>query len=70
LLREIKEFAPNNVMFVLVGNKLDKLTEKIVTTKDALTLSQELNCNFYETSTKENTECDNLLLHLVEKLLK
>jgi len=57
-----------NPIFVLVGNKCDKVLEREVSKEEGAALAQQFGCQFMETSAKtaQNVEC--LFLNLVQSL--
>jgi Ras-related protein Rab-8A len=53
-IRNIEQHAADNVDKILVGNKCDIVTEKVVETKRGEELAEEYGINFFETSAKSN----------------
>jgi len=53
-IRNIEQHAADNVDKILVGNKCDMISEKVVETARAQTLANEYQIKFFETSAKSN----------------
>lgn len=64
-MNNILEHAETNVEILLVGNKNDKVNEKVVTTEEGEGLAKKFNVPFMETSAKtgENVDAAFLLLN-------
>jgi GTPase KRas protein len=61
----VKGGAPN---FVLVGNKVDKLDQREVTSDEGYSLASRLGCRFFETSAKTGVNVDEAFSALVRIL--
>jgi len=53
-IQELKEKAPKNIMVYLIGNKIDLVEERTVSTEEGKELSEVFQLEFIETSAKEN----------------
>lgn len=53
-IRNIEQHAADNVDKILVGNKCDMISEKLVETTRGQALADEYNIKFFETSAKSN----------------
>lgn len=49
-LHQIKEYTPNNICILLIGNKTDLLDQREISTEEAQTFASENNLLFKETS--------------------
>ena len=71
---ELKEKAPPNLSVMLVGNKIDMVSDKEVSREDGKRFSEIYGYYFLETSAKENTNVDEAFNTLIksasEKLLE
>ena len=56
----IKRVALPNIVLILVGNKVDLNTSRIISTEQALELAQELGIYYMETSAKTNENIDDV----------
>jgi len=54
-IRNIEQHAADNVDKILVGNKCDMISEKVVETTRGAALAEETGIKFFETSAKSNT---------------
>jgi len=55
-------------IFVLVGNKSDKSTEREVSQEEGYRMAEKFGCEFMETSAKTSQNVENLFTHLVRSL--
>jgi len=55
-------------IFMLVGNKSDKINEREVSQEEGYRLAQHFGCDFMETSAKTSQNVDNLFTQLVRSL--
>jgi len=53
-MQEIDKFATDNVCKVLVGNKIDKVSERKVSKEEGEELAKHYNIPYIETSAKQN----------------
>jgi GTPase SAR1 family protein len=58
-----------HVPFVLVGNKADLESQRVVSEGDGRKLAEELRCGFLETSAKNNVNVEQSFLELVKLVL-
>ena len=49
-LQQVKEYTPNNICILLIGNKTDLLDQREISTEEAQTFASENNLLFKETS--------------------
>jgi len=49
-LRDIKTNASEDMVIMLVGNKIDKETERVISHEEGAALAREIGCPFFETS--------------------
>ncbi|XP_061167334.1 ras-related protein Rab-37-like isoform X6 [Saccostrea echinata] len=68
-LGEINEYAQEDVVIMLLGNKADMTTERVIRTEDGERLANEYNVAFMETSAKTGMNVD-LAFMAVAKDLK
>lgn len=54
-IRELKEKAPKDIIVYLVGNKIDLVEQRAVSTEEGMELAEVFELEFIETSAKENT---------------
>lgn len=59
---------PFGVPIILVGAKRDRVTEREVSTQEARVLASELNCEFFEISSKNGTDVENIFYDVVRML--
>jgi len=55
-------------IFMLVGNKSDKFTEREVSKEEGFQMAQSYGCEFMETSAKTSQNVENLFTHLIRSL--
>lgn len=53
-IQELKEKAPKNIIVYLIGNKIDLVEERTVSTEEGKELAEVFQLEFIETSAKEN----------------
>jgi Ras-related protein Rab-1A len=68
-LEEIKKFASSTVNVVVCGTKLDLISERKVSYKEGKEFADINNFDYYETSSKQNTNIDELFEKSSKKLL-
>jgi len=54
-LKEVERYSSENVYKILVGNKIDKQSDRVVPTEDGKALADSLGIEFVETSAKDST---------------
>ena len=64
-MNRIKRGQP---VFLLVGNKSDKATEREVSYDEGSKLAERFGCDFMETSAKTSQNVENLFAHIVRTL--
>jgi len=63
--------APDRPVLVLVGNKKDAENDREVTTQEGLQLSKDMNCSFYEVSTKTSyKDVENVFLETIRDTMR
>ncbi|XP_028395595.1 ras-related protein Rab-26-like [Dendronephthya gigantea] len=67
-LSEIKDYAPENVVVMLLGNKADKSNERVVKKEDGERVAQEHNVTFMETSAKTGMNVDLAFMAIAREL--
>ena len=67
-LREIDCYASENVSKLLVGNKCDLTTKKVVDCKTAKNLAEELGFTFLETSVKNATNVEKVFMTITAEI--
>ena len=65
----INDYAPQNIMINLVGNKSDKHEERTVSTDSAMKFAQEHDINYFETSACDGTNVSMVFENLTEKMV-
>jgi GTPase SAR1 family protein len=61
-MEEIHQYAKENVLLFLVGNKCDVTENRSVSFKEAQTLSNSLGISFFETSAKDTTNVNEMFI--------
>jgi len=67
-LQEIDRYADANVKKILIGNKADLMTSKVVDTNVAKEYAESLNIPFFETSAKTGASVEDAFLKLTQIL--
>ncbi|XP_046855429.1 ras-related protein Rab-26-like [Xenia sp. Carnegie-2017] len=67
-LSEIKDYAPNNVVVMLLGNKSDKYNDRAVKKEEGERLAEEYNVAFMETSAKTGMNVDLAFMAIAREL--
>ena len=67
--KELKENADSNMIFYLVGNKVDLFEEEQVNNKEAKEYAKSINAGFFLTSAKSNAEISNLFIQAGKKYI-
>jgi small GTP-binding protein len=69
-IEEAKQYVPG-VPYVLVGNKIDLVDERVVSKKEGISLAEEIGAvGYYETSAKTSLNIDDLFNQITEKLIE
>lgn len=63
---QIKTYSWDNAQVILVGNKSDMETERVVTYDRGKQLASQLGLEFFETSAKENINVEHVFGRLVD----
>lgn len=73
-VEELRKFAENDPCVIFVGNKVDKINERILTMEDGNKLANEYQCPYFESSAKNGqniTEIfDNITLNIYQKKIR
>ena len=67
-LDSIKNYAPENAKYILVGNKCDLDNERKVSFEEGENYAKEKNIKFFESSAKENTNVNKLFFYLANEI--
>jgi len=67
-LQEIDRYADQNVKKILIGNKADLMTNKVVDTNVAKEYAEGLNIPFYETSAKTGSNVEEAFTKLTQTI--
>ncbi len=65
-INQIRELSLEDVVLVLVGNKVDLSQQRVVSFEQAKELATSLGVEYFETSAKENTNIIQTVEHLVD----
>jgi GTPase SAR1 family protein len=65
----IKEVKGNDFPMILLGNKIDKEDERVVSQEEGKKLADKYKIEFFETSNKNGTNIDEAGLAIVNKIL-
>lgn len=68
-LYEIEQYC-SSVSKILVGNKNDDATKKVVSTEDAKNLANSYNIDLVETSAKEDINVEDVFYNITREMLK
>ena len=69
-LGQIKDILGDDVCVVLVGNKCDLKSERLIPVELALILANEYKLSFFESSARENIYVKNIFDHLIKEMLR
>mmetsp|Transcript_13921 Transcript_13921/g.20051 ORF Transcript_13921/g.20051 Transcript_13921/m.20051 type:complete len:115 (+) Transcript_13921:85-429(+) len=69
-LKEVNRYAAEGTVKLLVGNKSDRQTEKVVTTEAAKEFADELGICFLETSAKSAKNVEEAFLTMAGELVR
>ena len=67
--KELKENTEPNIIFNIVGNKIDLFENEQVNEEEAKNFAKSINAGFYLTSAKSNLEINNLFLKSGKKFI-
>ena len=67
--KELKENTDSNIIFYIVGNKVDLFEEEQVNSKDAKEYAKSIGAGFYLTSAKSNLEISKLFIEAGKKYI-
>ena len=60
----------NKSKTILIGNKCDLKEERVISYEKGKELADSLNMEYYETSTKDNIEIENVIKGITDSILK
>ncbi len=66
--QSMKRVKRGNPIFILVGNKSDKTSEREVSKEEGAALAQKFGCDFIETSAQTAQNVERLFMNLVRTL--
>lgn len=69
-MQEIDKFATDNVCKVLVGNKIDKVSERKVSKEEGEELAKHYNIPYIETSAKQNMNVEESFITMASQIKK
>ena len=67
-IEQIKEEAPEKIIIYLVGNKIDCLNNRLISTEEGKKLAKEFGLKYYETSAKNNENVNSTFLDLIKEI--
>ena len=67
--KELKDNSDENIIFNIVGNKIDLFESEQVNEKEAKEFAKSINAGFYLTSAKSNIEITNLFIQSGKKFI-
>jgi len=67
-IRELKEKAPKDIIVYLIGNKIDLVEERAVSTEEGMELAELHELEFVETSAKDNTNVAQTFMGFAQKI--
>ena len=68
-LKECKEMCTKDILILLVGNKTDLESKRVVSQKEGKNFAEENNMVFYETSALDGTNVEDVFDYAVKELL-
>ena len=68
-IKEITDYAPENVVKLLIGNKSDLEMERKVSTDEAQQFAQRLRVNFLEASAKTSSNVEEMFVKITKELI-
>lgn len=66
---QVERYCNENVVKMMVGNKIDAVTTRLVSNDDGAELASKLEYDFYETSAKNSTNVEDMFVHVARKLM-
>ena len=69
-MRQIKQYAAEEVVMMLCGNKCDMETERVISIEQGQDLAKEFKIGFYETSAKLDINVEEAFIELSTKVLE
>ena len=69
-LTQIKEEVTDKVTIILIGNKIDNVEGRKVTTEEGQNMAKEYGLNFFETSAKSGINIDSAFNEMVKKTVE
>lgn len=65
-LQDVRKFSVDGAPMILVGNKADCASKRVVTREAAESLAEKLQCKYFETSARENAAVDEAFNYMVD----
>ena len=69
-LSEVNKYASDKMVKVIVGNKSDKLEDRVVTTEEGMKKAESLGLSFIETSAKDATHIEEAFSLISRQLVR
>ena len=67
-IEKIHEESPEKITIFLVGNKIDKNDERVISNEEGKKIAEEFNISYFETSAKCNIGVEEVFTHLVKEV--
>ena len=67
-IHQVKELTLENIVILLVGNKLDLTEQRAVKNEEAMELASSVGIKYFETSAKDDTNVSESFQHLVDAI--
>ena len=67
---QIQSNAPEDIKYIIVGNKCDLEENREVKREEGINLSKEYKCNFFETSAKDGINVNEIFQTLADDIMK
>ena len=69
-LKSIQDNTDPDIKIIIIGNKCDKESERVVSEKEGKALAHQNHCLFFETSSKSNTNIEYAFEAMASKIIK
>ena len=69
-MNSIKNYAPENVKLILIGNKCDLVNQRQVSVEEGENYAKKFNIKFFESSAKDGTNVNELFFYLANEIYK
>ena len=67
-IERIHEESPEGITICLVGNKIDRNEERVISNEEGKKIAEEFNISYFETSAKSNIGVEEVFTHLVKEV--